>query len=474
LTESASAGAHRNLLGVNRPGADRPGHGFTTGQRYVRGREGGGDQVSTLEIQRADLRAKGLAISDQATRENRNLTAFESAQIDSITAQIRSLDQQAKAGAALFGQAARVTSEPEPYSRASGRSWFNDLREARRGNSQAGEMLARQTRQTLETRTVDLNTTAGTGGEFAPPLWQVDQFIRLARAARVTADVIGSRPLPKGVASVNLPKVSAGSAVAVQSTQGSSVQDTAATTTSVTSGIMTIAGQQTVSNQLLEQSGIPFDEVILGDLAAAYAVLLDTQVLTAAASAPWNGGGLANVASAGAVTYTQASPSVTGSGQFYSMVAKSIQTVVTTRYMQPTSIVMHPRRWAWILAAFDSQNRPLVVPDGGEFNPVAIADAVDGRQAAIPVGRLLGLNVYTDANIPTNLGAGTNQDVVYVLREADLNLYESDVQALSFDATFAGNLETLFRVSGYAAAILNRYPSAICAINGTGLITPSF
>jgi HK97 family phage major capsid protein len=325
---------------------------------------------------------------------------------------------------------------------------------------------------TRESRSVDLNTTAGTGQEFAPPEWLADEFVRLARPGRVTADVIGSKPLPAHVGSINLPKVTGGSSATVQGSQGSSVSDTAATTSSVSSGIMTLSGQQSVALQLLEQAdeGVDIDAMVLEDLAASYAVALDTQVLVA--STPFVG--LLNVSGVNNLTYTTGSPAVLGSGQFNSQIVQAVEKIATTRYAPATSIIMRPDRWSWIVGTtFDTTGRPLFgTITQGPVNALGVSNQVDGDQVATPVGMLQGLPVYTDPNIPTNLGAGLNQEVAFVLRESDLNLYETPPVAMRFDTTYAGSLEVLFRVHGYAAAIFNRYPQSIAVIGGTGLIFP--
>jgi HK97 family phage major capsid protein len=209
---------------------------------------------------------------------------------------------------------ARVTREPEVYRRGDvEQSFFRDVYDTRGpgqpmpGSRQAhaADRLERHRRMAAEKRAVDLNTTAGTGGEWAPPRWIVEDWINLARPGRVTADLIGARPLPAGVSSINIPKVTGATSTATY-TQGTAASDTAATTSSVTSSTLSVAGKQTVSRQLVDQSGIPVDQFILSELALSYAATLNSQVITAAASAPWPGGGLLNVSGAGSITFTSA------------------------------------------------------------------------------------------------------------------------------------------------------------------------
>jgi len=118
--------------------------------------------------------------------------------------------------------------------------------------------------------------------------------------------------------------------------------------------------------------------------------------------------GVANAVGVGSTAYTDAAPAVAGAGKFYATLAKAIAAINTARYLPPTAIVMHPRRWGWISASFDSSNRPLLPMNTPAFN--AIGDDGAGVVAAGAVGVMQGLPVYVDANIPTDLGAGANQD----------------------------------------------------------------
>lgn len=368
--------------------------------------------------------------------------------------------------------------EPNPVYRmhdSSSPSFFKDLA-AFQLNTNIGTITLSDARGRLaasqETRANDMTTVAGAGGEFAPPLWDIAEFIPLPRPARVTADLSVKATLPSGIASINLPKVSAGTTVAIQATQGTALSDTAMTTTSVSSGISTIGGKQIVAMQLLQQSGIPFDQVVLSDLLMAYDGQLDLQVLTGSGSSGQLRG-LKNGASVGATTFTSASPAVTSAtsaNSFYNKIISAMNSIYTARYMPPDAIVMHPQRWSWVLEGLDSQVRPLVVPNGPMFNGVGTDN---GPTAQGATGSLLGLPVYVDPNIPVNIGGSTNQDVVYVCRFADVYLWESPIQSASFDATYADQASILFRVLGYAAFISDRIGASVNAINGTGLVTPT-
>jgi hypothetical protein len=82
--------------------------------------------------------------------------------------------------------------------------------------------------------------------------------------------------------------------------------------------------------------------------------------------------------------------------------------------------------------------------------------------------------VVTDPSMPTNLGAGTNEDVVHVLRASDILLYESGIRSRVLPEVGSGNLTVRLQVYGYLAFTAARYPASVVEIGGTGLVSPSF
>lgn len=436
--------------------------------------------MKLLEELRASLAAKIEArnakvdalTADDYTEEREAEIKSDSDEIDALTTRIAELEAQNERmkRAAAANPPAVVKSEANPVYRKdepTGASFFRDLFFAGQGGMRGAEA---RDRLTLSQERALSAGTGSAGGSFAPPLWLVEDFVELARPGRVSADAVSHDALPAGVSSINLPTVASGTTTAVQATENSAVSQTDLTTGSVSSGISTIAGKQIVSIQLLNQSGIPFDRVVLGDLARDAAVQVDKQVLNGSGSTGQLKG-ILNTSGINAVTFTNSSPVFAGSGMFYSQVLQAIAKVTAGRYLPASVIIMHPLRWAWVLAQFDSNNRPLVVPNGPAYNQPAVGDpnVVQG-----PAGTLAGVPVIVDPNMPNNLGTGTNQDPVIVMRADDLWLYESPLQSESFDATYADQASILFRVLGFAAFIPNRYPKSISVINGTGLVTPTF
>jgi HK97 family phage major capsid protein len=364
-----------------------------------------------------------------------------------------------------FGREVYGPSEPVSY--------FRDLVNSKRGDMAAMERLnVNNDVVARETRAGDMTTVAGAGGTFAPPLWLSADFAALARPGRVTADLLNKQELPSGVSSINLPKVSSGAATGVTVTQNTTITDVAMTTTSISSSISTISGKQVVSLELIQMSGVPFDKVILGDLAADYAKQLNTQVISGTGA---NGqlNGLLQVGTN--TTFTTASPafiSSTAANSYYNKVLSAIAAVSNTRYAPATHLVMTPTRWAWCLEALDGNQRVQISPaqPGAAWNAPAIST---DPLAAGSVGQLAGLPVFTDPLVPVNLGGGTNEDRTFVLRADDLWLYETPIRLESWDSTYADSNAVLFRALAWSAAIFNRYTASTNYLSGTGCISPT-
>ncbi len=445
------------------------------------------------EEARADLDSKRAAIVQLADDEGRSdLNPDEDSEFQAHTASIRALDEDINAraeritelseedkrssdAALAFRQAemvsarVKVTSEARTYEQGNGRSYFADLATSTINQDvdarQRLERHAAEVRMDPEYR--DLIRTDGNGGYFVPPLWLSD-YVELARAGRPTANLVTNLPLPPGTDSINVPKISTGTATAIQVGDGSAPQETDLADTSVACGVKTIAGQQDMSIQLFEQSPFNFDQIVMADLAADYATKVDVQVLSGS-NANGQVKGIYGATGVNAVTWTDTTPTVS---ELYSKLADGIQKIHTNRFQPPTVIVMHPRRWAWMLAAVDSQGRPLVVPSGqGPTNAIASFGTVGSEQV---VGSLQGLPVVTDPSIPITDGTGTNEDSIIVMRAQDCILYESSLRTRVLPEVLSGTMQVRVQVYGYLAFTAERQPKSLTILSGSGFATPSF
>lgn len=317
---------------------------------------------------------------------------------------------------------------------------------------------------------VGLTTAVGSGGTFLPPSYLLDQFIQFPRQGRVLADLVRKQDLPKGPMAISIPKIQTGTLVASQATQNTTVVEQDLTDAYVTAPVVTWAGEQTVSLQAIEQSAIPFDEIVLGDLEMDRDRMIEQDVVNGS-GAVGHATGVLTTSGITTVTYTSANPVAMGAWPY---IGQCKARVFDAIFRPADIILMTPDRWAWFEIARDTQNRPLVLPM--ESGPMNAAGIVNGQLVNGPVlvGKMFGLPVYVTTALPTNLGAGTNQDEIVVLSSRDLLLWESAPVARALPQTTGATLSVLLQTYSYGAFMPNRLPGAIANVSGSGLTTPVY
>ena len=354
--------------------------------------------------------------------------------------------------------------EPDMYRKGGDHSFISDAWAARSGDFKAQERLNKH--QDFEAR--DVGTGAFTG--LVVPQYLVDEYAPIARAGSPFYNAVPKKDLPAFGNKIEISRITTGSAAAEQASENSAVQETDMDDTLLTVNVDTIAGQQDVSRQALERGGQPgfsLENIIFQDLVAAYYTKLDNLMINGSGSSgqPL---GISQVSGINQTTYTDASPTV---AELYPKLADAVQEINSNRFAPATAILMHPRRWGFLTAGVDSSNRPLVLPAGN--NPDNAAGVGDAAAYGQVVGSVLGLPVITDANIRTDLGAGT-EDAIYIAKVDDHIMFEDNLFQLKFEETNAGSLTTKMVVYGYVAFASGRYPKGISEIVGTGLIAPTF
>jgi HK97 family phage major capsid protein len=307
-----------------------------------------------------------------------------------------------------------------------------------------------------------INRTDGTGGYFVPPLWLIDQYAEYLRAGRVLADRCRSVPLPGGTDSINLPRITTGTAVGPQTADGGSVPGRDMADNYSNALVRTIAGQEDVAIQLLDQSPIAFDNVISQDLMQDHAMQLDGQVLLGSGSSGQitglysHGtitGGSTEAVIVNGVTGTTTAQWV-GTASFYSGVGQLMSTISRNRFRPVTAVVSNPAVWFALATAADGNSRPL-----------------------------LGRPWYVDANIPLTFGGGTTNPSMSTTSAGhtsptdgsgsgdtftpflagvwdDMLLFEGDIRSRVLQEILSGTLQVRFQVYSYVAFMKDRYQDA--------------
>lgn len=464
------------------------------------------DQIKALIEARDAAKAAVVALKEQrkaitdavATEKRSDLTDEEAVSFRALTekiadaqAEVREINADIEAeqaeidrrGADEKRRTTTTVTEPLTYVKGDGKSYFRDMAKMQLGlaDEKTKDRIFRHEKDVAtnsdikriarvgdEFRNLDRND--GSGGYLVPPLWVMNELVELARSGRPYANLVSQLPLPAGTDSINVPKILTGTATAIQTADNATVQETDLTDTSVQAPVKTIAGQQGIAIQAIEQSPLDFDQVIFRDLAADYATKLDLQVISGS-----NGSGqvkgVRNATGIITITATDAGTETSKGQTVWKKIADGIQRVHTQRFQAPQVIVMHPRRWSAFTAMLDSNGRPLVVPNGPAQNQLGEFGGVVSQQV---VGTMHGLPVVTDPNMPITLGAGTNEDVIHVLKADDLWLFESSVRTRALSETRAVGLTVLLQIYGYLAFTAERQPKSVVEIGGTALTAPTF
>lgn len=419
----------------------------------------------------ADPEARGFESDDAAfariaeLRSEGEKIAQEIAAAEERVAQLAADEERAAAAApvrSLNVGGAIVRNEAKTYSPENREhSFFSDAYRAERTHdSGAQERIQRHMREVqVERRDITSSTLNG----LVPPLYLLDQAASLARAMRPFANVLPNYALPANGMSVVVTKVTTGTATAAQTSQNTAAAETDMVTTDITIPVVTIMGQQDVSRQAIERGAVT-DSLIFADLIADYATRLDAQVL---------GGSGSNGQHKGILTVTAGTDSWTGTtvASFYGSLNAALSRVASNRYAPATVIVMHPRRWHWLLSKADSSGRPLVIPTAAYADNATAIGMTEGAGVA---GTLAGLPVVVDANVPTNLGSSTDEDRVIVTRLSDHALWEAGLVTFSFDQSVNAPATIRLAVAGYSAFTAERYTSATSVVVGTGLVAPTY
>lgn len=415
------------------------------------------DELRELEEMRAvaDSRARASVEADRA--------ALAAAREATILGDLSANPRQERAV---------ITREPRTYDgRPGGPSIFSDMWRAQRmSDVDAQERLQRhQTEARVEQRDV------GTGafGGLVAPAYLVEEFAEVLCNSRALANACRRIPLPASGMSVVIPSGTSGTTVEPQATQNTAVEETDVDFDSdLTVPVQTFAGSQDVSRQALERGTGEIDRLIFADLVGAYASRLDASILNDDGTLGTHLG-LENITGENVITYTSASPTV---AEFWPKLADAVQQIASNRRQGANLVVVHPRRWGWILAAVDTQDRPLIVGEAGNAVNAMGRGAGDFGEGQL-VGTLMGLPVLVDGNVRTDAGAGTDEDVVYVVRRADLLLLEDGdgmPRQLRFEDVGSATLTVKLLAYGYSAFTAERHPEGVSRITGTGLVAPSF
>lgn len=299
-----------------------------------------------------------------------------------------------------------------------------------------------------------MDTTSTSGGSFVTPQYFVSDYAPYRQFGRIFIDAANKQSLPDYGMEVYIPAVSSAAGIASQSNQNSGITEQDPTAAYLSAPLNTLAGQVTVSQQLLDRAGpnFAFDKMVFDQLNRAYAVAVDQYVLTQA------------VATAGIITATTAEATGTAFTPYaFAKVgqAKAATVDAAGTVLPATHAFFVPQRWEYMSTSTDTNGKPFIQPNyAGVFQAIAAGSAGKPNVEGDTGFTLSGLNVFEDGNIPNGYQA---LDQTIVAHMPEVWVWEGDLVPRTIPQTYAQDLSVLLQLYAYVTCIV-RYPLAVQAI----------
>lgn len=357
------------------------------------------------------------------------------------------------------GRAVKVTNEAATYRADVHFSYIADLFACQTGRADR-EAQERMARHAKEMHSFAMAT--GDVPEVVPPQYLTDDLLRKASNKRVVANLIPQRPWINGMTHY-YPRITDVVSVGTQASQNSAFANHTPDTDDVNTAVKTAGGYVELSEQVLSQASMSWDQEVFTQLGEQYADYVENYVLNDATE------GLFVVTGTTGVTYTDASPTL---GELYAKLGAAASAVASARYNDADTIIMSSRRWNWVKTQVDNDGRPLLPLFGAVVN---VAGNADTRSTQGLVGELFGLPVYVSNRVPltSNDATPVDQDAIIVARLAETRIRESGVRAgIDRGGDAFKNGTVVFRLFGMLSFTAKRAPSEVSIIRGTGLNNP--
>lgn len=337
------------------------------------------------------------------------------------------------------------------------------------GKSGARERLARHEKvhePVMRQATIALRKRAVTsdnlGGQVVPQ-YLSDMVARYPTGGRPLLDFLGSRDLPDIGIIIHVPRITTPPSVDAQATEGTAFSTQDVDDTLLDVNVRMYAGTFPVSVQAVER-GVMTEDILWQALMDQLDEKQDTDVLNADGTA----GRVKGLLRGDGVktAYTSGTPDFKG---LWPKFTENIGSIWTQRKRSPNLHLMAPRRWTDFSGALDDSGRPVMMPsESTAYNPLALGPSA--AEFGI-VGRLsTGFRALVDANMPTNLGAGTNEDWLVSMRTNDILFWESPVVTMLVEQRQATSGLVDLVARRYMAFTSEWQPKAVGWVHGTGMV----
>jgi Phage capsid family len=267
-------------------------------------------------------------------------------------------------------------------------------------------------------------------------------FTAGVNAAGVLAGLLPRLPVPPGL-KVQAVRMTSGATVAAQTAENAAVSETDPAFGLVDTPIEVAAGLVDVSRQLVDRSQPNVLDVALAtDLGAALAARVDTALLRGTGTSGQTTG-LASVSGITSLTHDDASPT---QAKAIKKIFELVAAVATADGSDPSHVLLAPRRLAWLLG------------DGAVAQSIATSKVAF---VAVP-------------SISLVLGAGTNQDEVFVINAPRLGVALDDPVLGAHGDPLSSTLTVRYVAEQTVGSVAGRRPTAIGKSNGSMWVSPAW
>jgi Predicted phage phi-C31 gp36 major capsid-like protein len=410
----------------------------------------------TKEIERLDESLKPLVVEHEKAMRDAEVKATRE-QVTTLTAAIE--DLQRKPGPEDFsfgGSDAGDNGAKAIYGNESEYSFYADVAASRKGDQKAIERL----NESVEGKAMTVGTSSA-GGYLVPDQYsrevldlrfQIAVLEPLFSRINVTSDTLRIASVTGGLTAGWVAELAEKPAADL-------------TFGEISTGVFTVAGLAVASNQLLSYAGSQIDRLVNTELARRINRVIEIAILNGSGTGQPKG--ILGTSGVGTTALTS-----TDVDDLLDAISDAITAIYTDFIDAPNAIVMHPRTWGRIAKARDTNGAYLI---GSATAPRQDRTAVAGLPGysggQTPRGELFGLPVYTTANVPTDLGTGTDESRVIVGKfDEGLVLDRGGITVDKSEHVYFTSNQTIFRGEqdiGFTAA---RYPKAFNVIGGVGLV----
>ena len=213
-------------------------------------------------------------------------------------------------------------------------------------------MLAVELRSPDVQRAIVDVTTADVPG-LVPPIW-ITTIADTINASRPFIDAFSTLPLPNSGMVLNYPQIATRPLVGKQTTEKTEIASRKTTVTQATANVNTYGGGEDVSVQVLQRTDPAYLGLMLQLYAEQMAIVMDTDVITAAETA---------------ITTTAVALSAAAPADWNALLATAIGAMIQASRLTPDVFIAGTTMWAAFAGASDSEGRPLF-PNINAFNPV--------------------------------------------------------------------------------------------------------